>query len=136
MSGAKVLLFCRLSLFTKYHKMFKIAVSFSGGVLKTKRGCVISHTPNCLFFQFIHFYPINLHFHRQLGWVCLSYPAAFYLHINEQVKRSTERILAFLICLNARIGEGLFTIDRENELIWQNLYRIHIIPIGINLACG
>lgn len=37
MSGAKVLLFCRLSLFTKYHKMFKIAVSFSGGVLKTKR---------------------------------------------------------------------------------------------------
>ena len=31
MSGAKVLLFCRLSLFTKYHKMFKIAVSFSGG---------------------------------------------------------------------------------------------------------
>lgn len=30
MSGAKILLFCRLSLFTKYHKMFKIAVSFSG----------------------------------------------------------------------------------------------------------
>ena len=28
MSGAKILLFCRLSLFTKYHKMFKIAVSF------------------------------------------------------------------------------------------------------------
>ena len=42
MSGAKILLFCRLSLFTKYHKMFKIAVSFSGGVLETKRGCVIS----------------------------------------------------------------------------------------------
>lgn len=51
MSGAKILLFCRLSLFTKYHKMFKIAVSFSGGVLKAKRGCVISHTPNCLFFS-------------------------------------------------------------------------------------
>ena len=36
MSGAKILLFCRLSLFTKYHKMFKIAVSFSGRVLETK----------------------------------------------------------------------------------------------------
>ena len=48
MSGAKVLLFCRLSLFTKYHKMFKIAVSFSGGVLETKRGCVISHIPYAL----------------------------------------------------------------------------------------
>ena len=43
MSGAKILLFCRLSLFTKYHKMFKIAVSFSGGVLrKQKGGCVIN----------------------------------------------------------------------------------------------
>ena len=48
MSGAKILLFCRLSLFTKYHKMFKIAVSFSGGVLETKRGCVISHIPYAL----------------------------------------------------------------------------------------
>ena len=48
MSGAKILLFCRLSLFTKYHKMFKIAVSFSDGVLKTKRGCVISHIPYAL----------------------------------------------------------------------------------------
>ena len=38
MSGAKILLFCRLSLFTKYHKMFKIAVSFSGGVLRKQKG--------------------------------------------------------------------------------------------------
>lgn len=37
MSGAKILLFCRLSLFTKYHKMFKIAVSFSGGVLRKQK---------------------------------------------------------------------------------------------------
>ena len=28
--------------------MFKIAVSFSDGVLKTKRGCVISHIPYAL----------------------------------------------------------------------------------------
>ena len=41
MSGAKVLLFCRLSLFTKYHKMFKIAVSFSGGVLRNKKAIAI-----------------------------------------------------------------------------------------------
>lgn len=118
--------------------MFKIAVSFQiQDPENKKRVCLglLTH-PHCLFFQFIHFYPINLHFHWQLGWVCLSYPAAFYLHINEQIERSTERILSFLIGLNARIGEGLLTIDRENELIWQNLYRIHIIPIGINLACG
>ena len=31
--------------------MFKIAVSFSGGVLETKRGCVISHIPYALFYS-------------------------------------------------------------------------------------
>ena len=43
MSGAKVLLFCRLSLFTKYHKMFKIAVSFSGGGSGNKKR--VCHKP-------------------------------------------------------------------------------------------
>ena len=44
MSGAKILLFCRLSLFTKYHKMFKIAVSFSGGGSENKKR--VCHKPH------------------------------------------------------------------------------------------
>ena len=31
--------------------MFKIAVSFSGGVTGNKRGCVINHIPYALFYS-------------------------------------------------------------------------------------
>lgn len=57
MSGAKILLFCRLSLFTKYHKMFKIAVSFSGGGSgNKKRVCHKSH-PQLFIFSVYTFLP-------------------------------------------------------------------------------
>ena len=67
MSGAKILLFCRLSLFTKYHKMFKIAVSFPYQYPENKNPSQMSPVREVFIFSVYTFSPNQSPFSPAIG---------------------------------------------------------------------
>lgn len=87
-----------------------------------------------LLLQLIELHPVHLHAYGVFCRIGLAHPAAFNLHVDEQIVRSAERILPLFVRFNARIGECMATVDGEHDAVRQNLHGIYVIVIRINPA--
>ena len=81
--------------------------------------------------------PIDVHFNGKLTRIDFPDPASAELHVDEQIKRFVKGPLPGRhFGGNARISEGFFPVDAENELRRVPLYAVNIVVVSFYFPRG